>query len=329
MILLIGIIVAGVFLTYSPIIESANVNMHMEDGEIVLDIYAGYSSKDIHILMFEGSEEWKKVEEVIIFSDISNSYPFITKKAVADFTMNMQNTMRIMGSNVNVLSVGFEDLFSVIEDVDDAKGKALIVLTGILPSTVFNGSDGVLIDWISAGGTMLWFGSPLGNYQGGSSAINDSIKFQLSAWGTSGLVYNGQPGETASSPGPKAELIGHQYNHISNGLYVAEVETLGGVSLGWEESGITSLAVLPLGEGYVFVFGGEMTRGKTSMNAAAHMLSAPWGAMDITFSESVHLEGKETHEMTLLPEAPRVFVYVFDSCPMPTFGQSQMFLLAQ
>ncbi len=142
----------------------------------------------------------------------------------------------------------------------DGKDNAIIVISGSLPDTVYDGtSDSLVLDWIGSGGRLYWIGGVLGKY------ISHTDSLETVEFGTS-LFLGSECIDDTQSRG---------YNLIDNGFrdafYVQSNLTTFGVdtsklpddvdylSLGFTDGDHSSITVVGSGEGLICVIGGEYT----------------------------------------------------------------------
>ena len=143
---------------------------------------------------------------------------------------------------------------------EDGMDNAVIVISGSLPDTVYDGTaDSLVLDWIGSGGRLYWIGGILGKY----ISHTDSVETVDS--GTS-LFLGSECIDDTQSRG---------YDPVGNGfrdaLYIQSNLTTFGVdtsklpedvdylSLGFTDGSRSSITVAGVGEGLVCVIGGEYT----------------------------------------------------------------------
>ena len=142
----------------------------------------------------------------------------------------------------------------------DGRDNAVIVISGSLPDTVYDGtSDSLVLDWIGSGGRLYWIGSVLGKY----ISHTDSIE----------TVESGTTLFLGSECIDDTRIRG--YDLIDNGFrdafYIQSNLTTFGVdtsklpkdvdylSMGFTDGNRSSITVMGSGDGLVCVIGGEYT----------------------------------------------------------------------
>jgi hypothetical protein len=171
-------------------------------------------------------------------------------------------------------------LLSFLKDPADSKA-ILFMPTGVIPDTIFNKSTDYLAPWVSAGGTMLWFGDTIGFYSGESNTplnysapsnpgFNGVSQFvNLSVFGSLNQIYDNQ------SPASRAYGFSYAYGIPHNGLNVTEIQDQGGESLGGVAGNYTNAARIPLGRGTIDYFAVPLVHDVTQLSVGlANMLQS-------------------------------------------------------
>lgn len=69
-----------------------------------------------------------------------------------------------------------DGLSAILSDTGSADGKAVFMMSGVLPDTVkTDDSNDIVTDWISAGGILYWNGDPMGSYREYDGDIVESV----------------------------------------------------------------------------------------------------------------------------------------------------------
>jgi len=145
----------------------------------------------------------------------------------------------------------------------EAGTKGLIVLSGALPDTIYEGGPTDLIfDWLSAGGSLYWAGNLLGAYYGTSGGVVVPVTgYEELFFGVSGCLNAGDTGSGISDvPGND-----HRYSlSLMNGRteYGVNVSVFGigsYLAIGYTDGTYCSAAMIKFGKGMICVLAGDFS----------------------------------------------------------------------
>ena len=173
------------------------------------------------------------------------------------YVEQIDDTLKVRGIDHSAIvdAKGLAEIMS-----KDGEGNAVIIISGSLPDTVYNGtSDSLVLDWIDSGGRLYWIGGVLGKY----ISHTDSIE----------SVDNGTTLFLGSECIDDTVIRG--YDLIDNGyrdaFYIQSNLTTFGVdasklpedcdylTLGFTDGSRSSITMMKVGDGFICVIGGEYT----------------------------------------------------------------------
>jgi hypothetical protein len=139
-------------------------------------------------------------------------------------------------------------------------GSAIIILSGSLPDTVYDGtSDSPILSWISSGGRLYWVGGPLGSYiahPDGLEQVENGASLFL------GSECIGPEGINAYSEVENGyrDALKLQSNHlgwaVDSSLLPEDAVSL---SMGYCEGSLSTITLVACGDGAVCIVAGDYT----------------------------------------------------------------------
>ena len=144
---------------------------------------------------------------------------------------------------------------SLISDVSgsSAVGKGLIAASGALPNTVYSGTaSDLILEWISAGGSLYWSGYAVGEYVSGADDVSYVGATELFT-GTSSFNAEDSSG---NSDTVMRSVFSYEYNRL---LYSIDTSTTARETLcaGYTDGTYSSTTFVEMGAGQVCILGGE------------------------------------------------------------------------
>lgn len=139
-------------------------------------------------------------------------------------------------------------------------GSAIIILSGSLPDTVYDGTpDSLILSWISSGGRLYWVGGPLGSYIAHPDSLEEVEDGASLFLGSECIGPEGINAYTEVDNGYR-DALKLQSNHLG---WAVDSSLLpdGAVSLsmGYCEGSLSTITLVALGDGAVCVVAGDYT----------------------------------------------------------------------
>lgn len=139
------------------------------------------------------------------------------------------------------------------------EGKGLVVVSGALPDTVYQGrSSDAILRWMSAGGSLYWAGGLVGEVYSTEGSLVPVDGYEGLFFGAECLNHEGYGVTDEKAGGRYASMLSLRCNDVTYGVDVSRVgdgrEALG---IGFTAGGYTSVSLVQYGRGMVCVVGGS------------------------------------------------------------------------
>ncbi len=175
----------------------------------------------------------------------------------------------------NIKLKGYEGKFEIVnalklkEVMLQKYDSILIIPSGVLPETVHTKEDSLVKQFLENGGILVWIGDVFAFYSGkhrgeitSLSAEHPGLEAQEKILGY--IMSNASKFESADVETPYSEALSVKYSGIHTGAFVEEVLKNKGLVLGKVKENRTSIGVVPVGKGFLILFGGKVTPARTA-----------------------------------------------------------------
>lgn len=252
--------------------------------------------------------EFEPPTDIYIYDD-----PSYGSFAPSDAEEDLVTELRVRGMECTPIDTrGLVDLVS-----GDPSGKAIVFLTGALPSDVYSGSpDDPIVRWVAAGGSLYWMGQVLGAYislddgtvrevEGGDSLFFGDGSFNSSK--------STDVGET-----PDAGLGSALCIRSSNAQYGMSVSVPDCLSLGYvTDDGYGSVCTARYGDGMISVVGGTFYHAERK-DMAQLIASGVTYSSDMVLHQTVVSDGGR--HTGALEDVSDSIVYIFAGGDFTSYG---------
>lgn len=139
-------------------------------------------------------------------------------------------------------------------------GSAVIILSGSLPDTVYDGtSDSLILSWISSGGRLYWVGGPLGSYIAHPEGLEEVDNGASLFLGSECIGPEGIKAYTEVDNGYR-DALKLQSNHLGWAVDSSLLpEGTASLSMGYCEGSLSTITLVAHGEGAVCIIAGDYT----------------------------------------------------------------------
>lgn len=264
---IVGLMVIGQVMIYGINPYNTQVNSWSVNEDIKYEITSNTSLRYNALLIDTGMSI---PDELIIYDDPDHvPYTSYTEPY-------MRNITNLTCSELSIRNVSHETMdaeklkIKMEEDIGFGKASSrLLVLTGILPDTIYQGdSEDIIFKWLEIGGVLYWTGGGLGHSISSSSGIER-------AGDGYGANFLGIPDEDIKTDNRRIHGIvkdkATDYD-IGKGLSVMYNESTFGIntrnltdyiSIGFTSEGYDSLVLTKFhgGDGMIVMFGGKLLSG--------------------------------------------------------------------
>ncbi len=168
-ILVVCVILGQVLLGASPYERTISAERDGDKAvyEIDTNIYSDYAA-----MVLASDIDYSLDSYVICYDDLRPW--FASSDRINGAITYLIESLERNGRTASVLNV--DDISSLMEkDISsDSFRTGVIFVTGSLPNEIYNGTTGIIFDWLAGGGVMYWGNGPLGKYV--SIAGEESLK---------------------------------------------------------------------------------------------------------------------------------------------------------
>lgn len=260
-VILCAAVLAGEVLTYSSV---HHYDADAEWGEGRVDFGVDSSGHDVYdAVLFDNKGRVTVSDLAVYVDDTYPEYYDIACKHSDPPYLDQQYYGKQICTFLKVRSFngahtcGPEELRSYMEaSLPNPSGKGILVTSYALPSSVYDGTDGcLLMKWAKAGGAVYWVGTEIGRFHVDGEGLHTVDGNQGLFFGREGvLCTSGSTIATGVIPNGFTEALCLKNSNVQNGMDISKV--LGAVGMGYAEAGYSSIAMAPLGSGYVCIFAG-------------------------------------------------------------------------
>lgn len=173
------------------------------------------------------------------------------------YVEQIYDTLKVRGIDYSEV-VDAEGLSKLMSGVGE--GNAVIVISGSLPDTVYDGtSDSKVIDWIESGGRLYWIGGVLGKYISHKDSLETVTNGTTLFLGSECIDEVESRGYDLIDNGFRDALC-IQSNHTTYGVDVSKLkDDTEYLTLGFTDGFRSSITTVKVGDGSICVLGGEYT----------------------------------------------------------------------
>lgn len=268
---ILAVIVIGEAVVYTSDYTDYSADASLEDGTLNYSVSAD-GSKEYSVVVSDNGG-FTGIRTLYLYYD--ESYPSDYEAVDSDVGAPTFNQKYYLEQVANLLEyrgvqdvrfVNAQELKEVLgADIESegCSGKGLVVVSGVLPDTVYEGNqDDVIMRWISSGGSLYWAGNTLGS----SYATQDGIEpvdsdYQEMFFGGD-CLYTGDDTEAYSEvSNGYTKGLSLMNNDVRYGIDSTKVGsdraclTMGFVN----DAGYASIGMVQCGQGMVCVFGGQLS----------------------------------------------------------------------
>ena len=257
---IVAVIVIGQLLAYMPSRGDCSISTDVVGGNVSYDIDTGYDTiaSEIHL---RNHNDVPKRYMVLYDEGYGTNVGYNELKPTVYLLSNYLK--RCDGVSFETGSV--EKITEMIDSSLSAGtfDTGLVILTGAIPDTVFDGtSSSKIVQWMNAGGYLIWSGNSFGRFisnAGGVTETGDYGTLCTDLFGTDNVFKEGGDEDFVFDTlnGPITDAMKLTYNRVSHGIDMSKVtDTL---FLGYTDGTYASIGIMGFGSGMLTVFGGPVT----------------------------------------------------------------------
>ncbi|MDR1405531.1 MAG: hypothetical protein LBJ20_08215 [Candidatus Methanoplasma sp.] len=258
---IIAVILAGQILAYVPLYHSSADAWRNDDCSIGYSVDTNASS--VYTASLFGGVDTYSIERVLIYYD--PEYPaHHSDKYLEDKIMLTVSELRLRNSPETTVVNAEYTKETLLHEIESGTYRtALLMMTGVFPDTIYNGTaDSPIVNWLKGGGVLYWLGDIIGTYVAcrGESILSQQYGYGEVFFGSPDCVIASGKINYASDPSPDSDVassLGISYNITTFGINTRYLEQY--ISIGYTKDGYDSLVLTKFhsGEGMIAIFGGD------------------------------------------------------------------------
>jgi len=185
---MIVVVLIGEVIVYTSSTDSFNVDAKYSDGNVHYSVSISGSQVFSVIVMEDGMQP---MTELYVYYDDGYASCYETERGpLGSPTVDQKSyidqlvTALAFASELRVTILSADDLRAAMTDDVSAGNitKGLVVISGALPDTIYEGNTADLVfDWLADGGRLYWLGNLLGAYYSTPTGI-DVVSGDYQAW---------------------------------------------------------------------------------------------------------------------------------------------------
>lgn len=226
------------------------------------DRYSSEADVDDGTLSYSISATGSKTYSVVVSeSDIEDmDVLYVYRDGTGSHIEELVKQLKLRGVK-DIMECDAEELGRLIaDDIGSSEhSNGLMMLSAVLPETIYSDSNDALFQWLDAGGRLYWAGGLLGKYYATSDGIKESSSnYQIRFFGAECLNTGETDMAFSAVDNGYRSALSLLNNFVKYGVNVSAlpVESL---AIGYEEDGFASVALVKHGKGMICVIGGERT----------------------------------------------------------------------
>jgi len=257
------VIVIAEILIYAPPAQariSSSLNVDEASNGTFVGSYDVSSTFEAHVnVSLTVSNSVQRSWPIYLYYD--SAYPSSWSSPVWSFGLmpHLDAVLAARGLPADVILLDATQLAGFLRS-PSTSDSVLVMPTGVIPNTVYNGSMNLLSPWVRAGGTLVWFGDTIGYYSGQPntpltypSPLNPGDP-GVSQFVNPSIFGSGSPLYLNASAASQAYNFAYDFGIVGQGLSLRVIQQLGGEVLGGIDGDYTNAARIPLGAGTIDYF---------------------------------------------------------------------------
>jgi len=255
-VLMFGAVIVGQALTYFVVPDRFDASADMPGSDITYTVSTN-SAVEYTVLAYDNARE---VERLFIYYDKNYAVYGVTHGGQDRFIRQTIAELEIRGFAGEISIVNADEL-SVALAGSGGEGDAVLMTSGVLPSTVYSDTENKIFEWVEAGGNLYWVGYAIGAMYADGKDLADVLSYQVAIFGTDDCIMMDDVRSTERSADPLSSGLKLNNNRLIYGLNADEINSAGVLearSLGFEHEGYSSTSLVGMGDGMICVLGGAI-----------------------------------------------------------------------
>src|SRR6266700_3295438 len=306
--LLIGLVLAELVISSSPVqqaehgvsVDVKSTLLTDQASTIRITISHGSSDRSLDIAAFPLGDKPVRPLSVYVYNDFRFPAANVAPTVPQGIFDHLSGELMVRQYGPSVVAVSAQGMADVL--LNTAAAPGMVMMTGVLPASVFSSTTDLISPWVHAGGVAVWGGGAIGFWSGRNGQLL-STEDALGQAGTERLLGSnvvqypsgfGRQGDVQSA---FASALGVAYNFTGSGVLLSSARAHGGLDLGWDSGQLTSVAYLPRGLGGFLIFGGEIPdEGSVAVDVTRILMSGAIYGTGQVASKHLTLAGSASRE---------------------------------
>jgi len=314
LITIIAILLVGEVLAFVPIYHNSIEAWKGDDGSINYSVSTSASSQYTAIAFDNG--DIYDIERIMLYYD-SNYPSHYINDFLEDKVRLMIAEFKVRNSPEVVVANALEVRETLItENAEGTYHTALIMMTGVLPDTIYNATvDCPIVDWLNGGGVLYWIGDALGMYKGtrGGHILDRYPGYgEIFFGGTDDILVPGLAGfaQDKSQNSEIASALNIEYNIITFGIDTSYLDNY--LSIGYTDGTFDSLLLTKFhsGEGMIVMFGGPTSTDAAPVIAQMICSKINYSSSLLTLERGELQRSGATNTISSMQDATDLYIYL-------------------
>ncbi|MDR3206097.1 MAG: hypothetical protein LBT41_03250, partial [Candidatus Methanoplasma sp.] len=281
-VVLLTVMLVGEVIVYTSGIQNYSAAASFREGGV--DYSVSSNGSNTYEVVVNDNGSFRTADSVYIYFDerYAADYEKVTV-AVGARELNQEYYIQQLTASLEyrgftaIVKVNADELKKSLQSdlLTDGYSKALIVISGVLPDTVYTGNGGDLIfQWMREGGSLYWLGNLLGQGYSTPGGVKEVADYQMLFFGAECLNTNGTD-RAFSDVGSNdyRAILSLMNNRVKYGVDGSKLpEGTEHLSVGYAEDNYSSITFVEFGKGMICILGGDYSNNQR--NDLAQVLSA-------------------------------------------------------
>jgi len=269
---IIAVILAGEAYIYTfNSDDKYNTSTSLSDGSLSYSIYSG-NSNCYDVVMTDNGDFDPATDCYIYYDDryAANLNEVIQPIGSAKLDQSYyvsQLLYQLSNRGITTTVLDADSLKTRLQNdiaADDCK-KGLVVVSGALPDTVYEGNvTDTIFGWMSAGGRLYWAGNLIGSCYSTMKGIEPVIGYQELFFGVSGCLNENGPEKAYDDD--SSNDYRHALSLLNNDIrYAPDTSmTMNSITMGYSDGTYSSISLIRFGEGMICIVAGDYSNNQRS-----------------------------------------------------------------
>lgn len=310
----VAVIVVGQILAYAPVYKNSSDIWIHDDNDIGYSVTTNTSSAYTAVLFNNG--DLYEIDQILIYFDAR--YPAQHTNSYLEDKIELTISELRLRNSPEVRIVDADEIRAeILSEISVNKYRtAILMMTGVFPDTIYDGSiDSPVIGWLEGGGVLYWIGDPIGMYyvSEGDKVLERHDGYGELFFGTSDDIV--AQGELNYAVVPSEDIaigsaLNIHYNITSFGLDASRLDHF--ISIGYVKDGYDSLVLTKFhsGNGMIVIFGGDASSDAAPILAQVICSRLNYGSSVLHIEKGIVDKGTAIGRIDDIEGATDLYIYL-------------------